>query len=161
VPNLEAMQGIYFACMLEEMKVFQVIDKLLEQFHGGILPLGKGRASKLLYRYSKHSDERLTEMERRNLYERAFGFPGGEAQATPSGESNAFWVRFVRAVSIFQRQLRVDSPPRANIPSAITQERVRKAGRDLAGNLSLHGHCSAFFTADKLQKQIEEILDLF
>src|SRR5262249_60877997 len=132
------MQGIYFACMLEEMKVFQVIDKLLEQFHGGILPLGKGRASKLLYRYSKHSDERLTEMERRNLYERAFGFPGGEAQATPNREFNDLWLRFVSAVSSFQRQLTVDSLPRADISRALSQERGAKPRRGLAGKLPLH-----------------------
>jgi len=161
VPNLEAVQGIYFASMLEEMKVFQVIDKLVEQFHGGILPLSKGRAGKLLHRYWKYSDERLTEIERRNVYESTFGLPGGEAQATPNREFNDLWLRFVSAVSSFQRQLTVDSLLRANIPSAISQEQVRKAGRDLAGNLSLHGYGSAIFIADKLQKQIEEILDLF
>jgi hypothetical protein len=160
-PNLQAMQGIYFASMLEEMKVFQVMDKLVEQFHAGILPLGKGNAGRLLYRYWKDSDERLTEIERRNLYDRAFGIPGGEAQSTPNREFNDLWLRFISGVSSFQRQLTVDSLLRANIPSAISQEQVRKAGRDLAGNLSLHGYGSAIFIADDLQKQIEEILDLF
>jgi hypothetical protein len=160
-PNLHATQGIYFASMLEEMKVFQVMDKLIEQFHGGTLPLGKGRAGELLYRYWKDSDERLTELERRNLYERAFGFPGGEAQSAPNREFNDLWLRFVSAVSSYQRQLTVDSLLRANIPSAISQEQVRKAGRDLAGNLSLHGYGSAIFIAKELQDQTEEILELF
>ena len=160
-PNLQAMQGIYFASMLEEMKVFQVMDKLVEQFHSGILPLGKGRAGELLYRYWKNSDERLTELERRNLYERAFGIPGGEAESAPNREFNDLWLRFVSAVSSYQRQLTVDSLLRANIPSAISQEQVRKSGRDLAGNLSLHGYGSAIFIAKELQDQTEEILELF
>src|SRR5262249_9805959 len=79
----------------------------------------------------------------------------------PNREFNDLWLRFVSAVSSFQRQLTVDSLPRANIPSAISQERVRKAGRDLAGNLSLHGHCNANFTAHQVPKQNREILDLF
>jgi hypothetical protein len=160
-PNLHAMQGIYFAWMLEEMKVFQVMDKLIEQFHGGILPLGKGRAGELLYRYWKNSDERLTEMERRNLYERTFGVPGGVAEAAPNREFNDSWLHFASAVSSYQRQFTMDSLLRADIPGAVSQEQVRKAGRDLAGNLSLHGYGSAIFIADELQKQIEEILNLF
>jgi hypothetical protein len=160
-PNLQAMQGIYFAAMLEEMKVFQAMDKLVEQFNGGILPLGKGHAGELLYRYWKNSDELLTEIERCNFYERTLGFPGGEAQATPNREFNDLWLRFVSAVLSFQRQLTGDSLLRADIPSAISQEQVRKAGRDLAGNLSLHGYGSASLLANEMQKQIEEILDLF
>src|SRR5262249_56178243 len=45
--------------------------------------------------------------------------------------------------------------------SAQSKGGVRNAAGVLAANPSVHGHCSAFFTADKLQKQIEEILDLF
>src|SRR5262249_55688655 len=44
VDNIRAMQPIYFAAMLEELKVFQVVDKLVELFQNGVLPISRGAA---------------------------------------------------------------------------------------------------------------------
>ena len=70
VANLEAMQAIYFAAMLEELKIFNVTEKLVELFQLGMLPLGRGRAGDFLYNYWRQSVTRMTEVERRNLYAR-------------------------------------------------------------------------------------------
>src|SRR5262249_46634104 len=68
VDNLRAMQAIYFSAQLEDLKVFQVVDKLVELFQNGMLPLGKGTAGNTLYDYWKRSINRMTETERRSLY---------------------------------------------------------------------------------------------
>ena len=107
--NVLALQGIYFASMMEELKVFQVLDKLVEMFQQGMLPLGKGKAGDILYGYWKKSVNRLSEVERRNLYSRAFGLPGGDAvQGSPNRDFNELWLRFIAAVSSFIRQIQVD-----------------------------------------------------
>jgi hypothetical protein len=159
--NLRAMQAIYFAAMLEEVKLFQVVDKLVELFQSGMLPLGKGTAGDRLYKYWKESINRLSEVERRNLYARTFGFPGGDAsQGNPNREYNDLWLRFVSAVSSFTRQFKIDELLRSTTPFSVSQEQVRKSGRDLASNLSLHGFGIAYFAATELQTQIQEAIDM-
>jgi len=159
--NLHATQAIYFSYMLEEMRLFQVVDQIVELFRQGMLPLGKGKAGDYLYNYYKKSNERINEMERRELYMRAFGSPGGDPDASlPNRDFNELWLRFVSAVSAFSRQLTVEKLLRNSIPMAVSQEQVRKSGRDLAANLSLHGYGIAYFAAVELQQTIIEFRDL-
>jgi len=42
--NIRALQPAYFSAMFEELKVFQVVDKLVELFQNGVLPIGRGEA---------------------------------------------------------------------------------------------------------------------
>ena len=46
--NLHAAQAIYFAYQLEEMRLFQVVERLVELFRQGQLPIGQGSAGQLL-----------------------------------------------------------------------------------------------------------------
>ncbi len=159
--NLHATQAIYFSYMLEEMRLFQVVDQIVELFRQGMLPLGKGKAGDYLYNYYKKANERINETERRELYMRAFGSPGGDPDASlPNRDFNDLWLRFVSAVSSFSRQLTVERLLRNSVPMAVTQEQVRKSGRDLAANLSLHGYGIAYFAATELQQTIIEFRDL-
>ena len=158
--NLHAMQAIYFAGMLEELKLFQVVDKLVELFQFGMLPLGKGRAGDMLYRYMKKNVVRLSEYERRNLYARTLGHAGGETLGNPNRDFQTLWLRFVSAVSSFARQMSLDSLLRSRIPARVHQEQVRKSGRDLAANLSLYGYGMAYSAATELQGQIKEVIGL-
>jgi hypothetical protein len=159
--NLRAMQAIYFAAQLEDLKVFQVVDKLVELFQNGMLPLGKGLAGNTLYDYWKQSIKRMTETERRNLFSRTFGFPGGDATAgPPNREFNDLWLRFVSTVSSFARQVTVDNLLRTNIPIPVSQQQVKKSARDLGANLSLNGYGIGYFAATELQSQIKEIITL-
>lgn len=159
--NLRAMQAIYFAAQLEDLKVFQVVDKLVELFQNGMLPLGKGNAGNTLYDYWKQAIKRMTETERRNLYFRTFGFAGGDPSGgAPNREFNDLWLRFVSAVSSFARQVTVENLLRTNIPIPVSQQQVKKAARDLGANLSLHGYGIGYFAATELQIQIREIIGL-
>lgn len=157
--NVRAMQAVHFTAMLEEMKLFQVVDKLVELFQNGLLPFGRGRAGDLLFAYWKKSANRLSEVERRNLYARGLGLPGGDAGITnPNRDQADLFMRFASAVSQYVRQFTVDDLLRSNIPFRVNEEAVRKAGRDLAANLSLHGYGIAHFAAAELQAQLNEII---
>jgi hypothetical protein len=158
--NIRALQPAYFAAMFEELKAFQVVDKLVELFQNGILPIGKGDAGDSLFKYWKETSTRVSEPERRSFYARTLGFVGGEDGGMPNREFSDLWMRFVSGVSSFIRQNNVDELLRTQIPGAISQQQVRKAGRDLAANLSLHGYGMAHFMATELQKQVKDVIKL-
>ncbi|TJZ76209.1 hypothetical protein [Chitiniphilus eburneus] len=159
--NLHAVQAIYFSYMLEEARLFQVVERIVDLFRQGLLPLGRGKAGDYLFRYYKTAGERITEAERRDLYMRAFGAPGGDPNGSmPNREFNELWLRFVSAVSNFARQISVEKLLRQNVPMAVSQEQVRKSARDLAANLSLHGYGIAYFAATDLQQSILEFRDI-
>jgi hypothetical protein len=159
--NLDGAQAIGFASCCEDMYMPQVVERIVELFRQGLLPLGRGKAGDYLFNYYKKAGERMTEGERRDLYMRVLGTPGGESTATqPNREFKELWLRFVSAVSAFGRQLSVDRMLRSNVPIAVSQEQVRKSGRDLAANLSLHCYGIAYFAATELQTMIGEFRDL-
>src|SRR5262245_29763260 len=83
--NLYAVAAIYFSNLLEEMRFFEVVERIIELFHQGLLPLGRGHAGDTLANYWR-SDKRLTEPERRDLYMRVLGAPGGGGELEPNRE---------------------------------------------------------------------------
>jgi len=158
--NLRAVQALYFSAILEEGRLFQVADTVVDQFNAGTLPFGRlGDGGNRIFRYWRTANDRLSEFERRNLYARVFGFPGGDAAL--EGVNRPFtdlWLRFVSSVSEYVRQLTVEKMLRDSSPLVITQEGVRKSARDLASNLSLYGYGVAYFAATELQTQISDII---
>jgi len=158
--NIFALQPAYFAAMFEELKVFQVVDKLVELFQNGILPVGRGTAGNLLFAHWKNAALRVSETERRSFYARSLGIPGGDDGGSPNREFKELFMRFVSAVSSFVRQNTLDNLLRANIPGAVTQQQIRKAGRDLATNISSHGYGMAYPMATEMQNQINEALEI-
>jgi hypothetical protein len=158
--NIRALQPAYFSAMFEELKVFRVVDKLLELFQNGVLPIGRGEAGNSLFKYWKETATRVSESERRGFYARTLGIVGGDDGGMPNREFNDLWMRFVSGVSSFIRQNNVDDLLRTRVPGAISQQQVRKAGRDLAANLSLHGFGMAYFMATELQKQVKDVMKL-
>jgi hypothetical protein len=158
--NLNAVQAIYFSWQLEEMRMFQVVEKIVDLFRQGLLPLGRGSVGDYLFNYYKTAAERLSENERRDLYMRLFGAPGGNPSAEPNRDFNELWMRFVSAVSNFSRQLTVERMLRGKVPLAVTQEQVRKAARDLGTNLSRNGYGIAYFAAVDLQGTILKFRDV-
>jgi hypothetical protein len=172
VPNLEGdvefdedkphriltAQPKFMAAMLEELKAFAVVDKLVEQFQDGILPIPPGESGNLLFRYWKESASRINEPERRRIYAITFGFTGGDDAGMPNREFQDLWFTFPSAVSSLVRQQTVDSLLRATIPGAVSQQQVRQAGLSLAENLAVHGFGMAHYVATELQKQIKDMV---
>jgi len=157
--NIFALQPAYFCSMLEELKVFQVVEKLVELFQNGVLPVVKGDAGNQLFAWWKNAALRVSEAERRGFYARALGFPGGDADS-PNREFKDLFMRFVSAVSSFVRQQTVDNLLRSNIPGPISQQQVRKSARDLATNISSHGYGIAYPMATELQKELTDVMNI-
>jgi hypothetical protein len=158
--NIRALQPAYFAAMFEELKAFRVVDKLVELFQNGILPISRGDAADGLFKYWKETATRVSESERRSHYARTLGTVGGDEVGMPNREFNELFMRFVSAVREVVRQNTVDQLLTATRPAAINQQQVRQSGRDLAYNLSLHGFGIAHCMATELQKQVKDVLGL-
>jgi len=152
--NLNAVQAIYFAYQLEEMRLFQVVERIVDLFRQGLLPLGRG-AGHYHLRYGNRAAERITEDERRDVYKRVFGAPGNNASSTANGDFDELWLRFVSAVSSFARELAVAPLLRNSAQMSVSEEQVRKAGRDLGANLSRNGRGLACFASKQMQTILE------
>jgi len=156
--NLHATQAIYFAYQLEEMRLFQVVETIVELFHQGLLPIGRGSAGQKLEQYWR-SHRPQPESVRRNAYWRMFGVaPGGDARAgEPNSEFLSLWMRFISAVSAYAREHRVAA---LITPPTPANALVRNAARDVATNLSASGWGAAYFVAEQLTADIQRALDI-
>ena len=158
--NVRVMGPMIVSTMFEELKVFQVVDRIVEQFQHGVLPIGPGEAGRLLYRYWREAPNRMSEQERRNFASITLGVPGGDPDGLVNRDFNDLWIRFVSSVSSFIRQNEVDALLRSATPSPISNQQVRKAARDLASNLSLHGYGMAHYAAREVQEQVKFMIKL-
>ncbi len=158
--NVRLMGPMIVSAMFDELKAFQVVDRLVDHFQTGTLPIGSGEAGKLLYTYWREAPNRMSEMERRTFYAATIGVSGGENKVFVNREFNDLWLRFVSSVSDFVRQSEVDKLLRTSLPSSVSHQQVRKAARDLASNLSLHGYGMAYYATLELQDQISFMIKL-
>jgi hypothetical protein len=154
--NLRALEPVYYTAMLEEAHLFYVIDHLAAMFSRGMLPLGPGRAGAMLYEHWKGDHSRLTTKQRRDVYVRAFGLSGGDAEAMPNREFNGLWVRFVSIVGMYSAELQTLPPDERSVSA----EDVLLSGRALALNLSNHGHGLAWFAAQDFKSEIKRVIEL-
>jgi hypothetical protein len=136
--NISAMSAIYFSAMLDQLKAYDVADRLLALFLDGLLPIGPG-ARDVLDRYWRGATERISNAERRSVYGRALGIPGGDPGGTPNRDFNDLWVRFISSVSALAKQHAADTAQGASPSPSIGQHQVRTTGRGLARNVSRHG----------------------
>jgi hypothetical protein len=158
--NVNALAAVYFSAQLEELKFFAVADKVTEHFMTGMLPLTRGPGGEAIYDYLKGAPNRLTELERRSLYARAFGFAQGAVdEPLPNREFQDTWIRFLSAVSQFVRLFGgANSGTKMVLQGPVTTlEQVYKAAKDLAVNISLHGYGIAHFAAVELQALVRQL----
>ncbi|HEX6729925.1 MAG TPA: hypothetical protein VF074_07930 [Pyrinomonadaceae bacterium] len=156
--NLRAAQTIYVAAMLEELKLFQALDRLVDLFQKGILAVNRRSSGRSLYNYWRESPLRLSESDRRTLFSSTLGIAGGADGGRVNREFLDLWLRFLSSIAMYKRQNESTSLNRRN--STPAELDVRRAARDLARNLSLHGSGVALYAALDLQKQIEMSMKL-
>ena len=158
--NVYLMGPMIFASMFEELKAFQVVDKLIELSQRGHISLPRGKAGTQLYDYWRQAPNRMSEVERQTFYAMTLGMPTGQPGAQVNAEFQDLWLRFVSSVSSLVRENRVDALIRSSLPVAINQQQVKKSARDLVANMSLYGYGMAYYAAIDLQKQINEMIQL-
>jgi hypothetical protein len=158
--HCKLMGSFIFASAFEELKAFQVVDKLIEMSQRGELPLIRGTAGTQLYSYWRDAPNRMREDERQTFYAMTLGLPTGQPGVAVNSDFQDLWLRFVSSVSSLVRESRVDQLLRSALPAAINQQQVKKAARDLAVNMSSRGYGMVFYAAADLQKQINEMITL-
>ena len=152
--NLDAVQAIALAFELERMRLFEVVDRIVELFGNGALPIGRDVAGRIGRRRADVRD-RLDAAARAELYASVLGVPGGTADGAPNREFAELWLRFLAAVAAHARR-----PGGARVPGLADDGHVRRAARDLAANASLHGGGMALFKARELAAQMDVMTEI-
>lgn len=153
--NIHVTGAAYFAWQFEQMRAFRVVDRIVELYQKGLLPLGRGSNPEGLLRGVGR--DRLSVDERAAFYRRTLGIRGDAPQGAggeprPNREFLSLWLRFLVSVAMFARQETVESL--LDPPSAANAD-VRRAARELAANASLHGYGGAAFAA-RLAAEVNE-----
>lgn len=162
--NLRACAMIYPALQLDRLLLFDVVDRIAQQFSQGLVPIGLDGGGRLLDQYMWNVTQRLDPAARHEQYARVFAAPGGDVSpdVTPNTNFDDLWMRFLSSVAEFDRQRQVATVvgQEASRSQAVSGEYVRKAGRDLAANLSSYGWAYTHFAARRLGAQIRTCIDI-
>jgi hypothetical protein len=161
--NIKAVSMVYASYQLDVgMRMIDVVDRINEVFHNGQLPIGFDAAGKALDDYNWSAEDRMNASIRRTHYSRVLGSAGGDVSkdVLPNTQFESLFIRFLSSLAEYDRQQRVADLV-ANIrPQNLASEYVRKAGRDLAANLSLYGWAATQFAARRLRGHIEVALGI-
>jgi hypothetical protein len=145
--------------MFRELKVYQVVEKILTDAQDGTIVLGVNRANEMLYDWWRNAPNRLSDFDRENMLAKILGLPGGTGR--PGYERfNSDLTRACATVSSLVRQAQTDRLLRSNYPAAINQQQVRKAWRDFALGLSSNSFGMSHLLAREEQGNINFIIEL-
>jgi hypothetical protein len=161
--NIKAVGMVYAASQLEEMRLFNVVDRITEIFHNGQLPIGFDAGGRAIDDYLWNTEDRMNEAARRMVYSRVLGVKGGDVskEVQPNSQFDMLFLRFLASLAEYDRQQRIsDIVQGSNRPLNLTSEYVRKAGRDLASNLSLYGWGGTHFAARRMRQHIDDAIGI-
>lgn len=161
--NIKAVSMIYATYQLDVgMRMIDVVDRINEIFHNGQLPIGFDAGGKAIDEYNWSAEDRMNGLARRSHYQRVLGAHGGVAskEVQPNTQFETLFIRFLSSLAEYDRQQRVADIVASARPRNLTSEYVRKAGRDLAANLSLYGWAATQFAARRLRQHIESSLNI-
>lgn len=150
--DIRAVGIVHVSAMLDAMLVFDVVERLVGLALQGRLPVHGREDADRIHRYIRGASERMSAAERRDLYARALGVPGGSQGVEPNREFDDLWMRFVVAVSQFAREL----PPSEAPPG---QDDVRTRATLLAHNVSVHGE-GLSVVARHVSSEIADVLEI-
>jgi hypothetical protein len=155
-PNVITAATIYMGLQMEQAGLFKVVDRTVDLFMAGLLPMPYDENSRLLDEQYWSRSDRLSPERRANLFSRVLGAPGGsnDGLVAPNGEFGPSLMRFVTSLH------RVFTEVDYLRPFSDLQEYVRKAGRDLAANVSLYCWAGTHFDAERLAHQINDGLKI-
>lgn len=155
-PNVITAATIYMGLQMEQAGLFKVVDRTVDLFMAGLLPMPYDENSRLLDEQYWSRSDRLSPERRANLFARVLGAPGGsnDGLVAPNAEFGPSLMRFVTSLH------RVFTEVDYLRPFSDLQEYVRKAGRDLAANVSLYCWAGTHFDAERLAHQINDGLKI-
>jgi hypothetical protein len=158
--NIEAVAVIAAAYHLEKAGLFASIDRIMETWWNGQLPVGFDSGSKALDDLYWQSDDLLTPTARHMQYGRVLGAPEGEVstEVQPNTQFDDLLKRFVASLAEYDRQSRVAEIVGNQRKNALTltAEQVRQSGRNLAANTSLYGWGGTQFAARRMAGHIKK-----
>lgn len=157
--NIRSVAVILAAYNLEQLRLFDSVDRITETWWNGQLPVGSDRGSQALDTYYWATEFRLTPTARHMQYGRVLGVTGGEVstEVQPNTQFNDLWMRVVASLSEYDRQQRVADVVGGQRTNSLTLtgEQVRQACRNLAANASLYGWGGTQFAARRLATHIQ------
>jgi hypothetical protein len=163
-PNIQSVAVIAAAYNLEQARVFDAVDRIMETWWNGQLPVGFGRGSKALDDLYWTSELRLSPTARHMQYGRVVGAPGGEVstEVQPNTQFNDLFMRFVANLAEYDRQQRLGDivGQQHRNALALTAEQVRQSGRNLAANTSLYGWGGTQFAARRIAGHIKKAFEV-
>jgi hypothetical protein len=162
--NIRAVSVIYAAYQLEQLRLIPVVDRIVELWLNGLLPITYNNDARALDAYYWAGEDRLNEAARYMQYSRIFGARGGDVsrEVKPNSEFDGAWMRFLASLAEYDRQQRIAdviTPGRSRSLST-TGENVRNAGRAFAANISLYGYGYTHFAARRLNEHITTAIDI-
>jgi len=163
-PNIEAVGVCYLGMQLDRMGLVAVVDRLTELNQLGLLSLRYGSASKALDDWHWNAEDRLNQPSRMSVYGRVCGMAGAPVskEVQPNVNFESLLTRFIATIVESDRQERVTNliePARAR-SLALTDEMVRKAGRDLASGASLYGWSGTQLQARRIKTTMLDALQI-
>jgi hypothetical protein len=99
--NIRAVGVIFAGYQLEQLRLFEVVDRIAETWWNGQLPVGSDAGTKALDDYYWSSEFRLSDSARHMQYSRVLGTPGGEVstEVQPNTQLNDLWMRFIASLA--------------------------------------------------------------
>lgn len=161
-PNVQCVAMIGAACEIEQTGAFDVVDKMVELFTQGMLPVRDDSGGRALNRYYWQAESRLDAAARASLYARALGRGDtGNTDAQPNIQFEQLMMRFVSALVRYDSTLQVSNVVTTDGRDRLgSSEQVRKAAQDFAANASLFGWGFTVFAARKLSQHIDCVFDV-
>ncbi|NUP09122.1 MAG: hypothetical protein HOW73_23985 [Polyangiaceae bacterium] len=165
--NIQAVGMLYAAQELDKAKLLTAVDIIADLYDDGLIPISFDDAGQALDTYRFSVDQRVPEAKRASYFSRVFGTRGGDVAKSvqPNAQFDTLLMRFMSSVAEYERERDVaqifersaESNGRVGL---ITGEQVRKAGRELAANLSLYGWGAAHTIARRLNTHIRTALQI-
>lgn len=163
--NIRSVATIYVGYQLEQIGLIQSVNRMVEIFMAGLMPLGKNEGARKLDSFYWSAEDFLNDAARASVFSRTLGASGGQIsqEINPNTEFNTLLLRFVSSTAEYYRNQSISNlfqNPGGNRPMSISGEYVRKAGRDLAANVSLYGWAGTHFAAERLSRQLGAAMDI-
>jgi hypothetical protein len=160
--NVRGVAMLYAALQLEVAGLFKVVDRNVEIFMNGQLPVSNDLGGNALDAYYWDTVNRMSESARWMQFSRVLGAKGGEVSrdVQPNTAFDGLFFRFLSSISEFQRQQRIADLLGNQRGLTLTAEGVRSNGHDVGGNASLFGFGSTQFVARRLQRDIQTALNI-